>query len=242
MFLLTYCDRRLIVGRGLWTRRLGLALGCRVLLLLFQAEDLSMKQSKEMILRACKGAPLSVLVALFLFGPSGRRGLVARTGYSKDVVSDALMALESMDLIARINYRRWALLDNGKLFELSTGIPQIGNGDPERLENRLSASERLDSRLSALVDSSSNLLSRMDLIDVLHEFGIYGQKAQELSKLPHVLRGGREYIAAHVRAVADKDLALAIWRMSEGWAAPKEVKQLTLDDQIPDEYKDVVFR
>lgn len=167
------------------------------------------------LLRALKGPALSVVMALFLFGAAGRRDLVVRTGWNKDAVGDALLVLENMGIVARVNYRRWALL-NGFPFELSTGFEQA---DCEKPSVRRSESERLDPSLSgSLVVSRSNYLDN-EILAVCHECGIYGQKARDIASMSHVVELGVDYVRAHVAAVlADgRDVALAIWRIERGW-------------------------
>lgn len=62
------------------------------------------------IIRTLKGAPLSVMMALWLYGPAGRNELVISTGWGINAVSQALTLLEGhMHCIERANYRQWRL-------------------------------------------------------------------------------------------------------------------------------------
>lgn len=140
--------------------------------------------NKNNFLRLLKGAPLSILMALWVFGPQTRRQLTICTGWGRDVVGDALLLLESEQLIYRPHYRQWAITDGFyqlplPFTQLSPGYLQLTDGAPaanaerrnnrlsdsepaptdnaERRENRLSAPERRDNRLSGpLVVSSSS--------------------------------------------------------------------------------------
>ncbi len=184
-----------------------------------------MQPNKEITLRALKGAPLSVLVALFWFGPASRKGLVSRTGYGKDAVGDALNALFGMGLVVRLDYRKWALLDGNKLFEVQS-YPQVFHNDPERRNNRLSASERRENRLSALVVSSSNTTIDKDekvldaqILGVCKELGIHGSKAESLAANREIVRRGPEFIRMHVWLAEreEQSIGLAIWRVERLW-------------------------
>lgn len=67
--------------------------------------------TQQGILRTLKGAPLSVMLALWLYGPAGRDELVVSTGYSINAVSQALTLLEEhLRYIERAHYRQWRLV------------------------------------------------------------------------------------------------------------------------------------
>jgi len=118
-------------------------------------------------LRALKGAPLSVLLALWVHGSLGRRALCIKTGYQRDTVGDALLLLEDLGLVVRPSYRKWALASG--FFQLplpNLELPESGDGErrknrpsgdqkalPERRNNRPSAAERRNNRPSGLPSS-----------------------------------------------------------------------------------------
>lgn len=81
--------------------------------------------------RTLKGAPLSVLHALWLYGPSGRDDLVVATGYSINAVSQALAFLEHhLGYIERHHYRQWRLSPNTWQLPLpSLALPEGSSGD-----------------------------------------------------------------------------------------------------------------
>lgn len=81
------------------------------------------------LLRRLKGAPLSVLMALALYGEQGRPGLVRRTGWSRSAVSNALNELVDMGLVQRIHFRGWALRE-----ELGAALLAPFWGHPRRVE------------------------------------------------------------------------------------------------------------
>lgn len=60
-------------------------------------------------LRALRGAPLSILLALALDGPAGRADLVAATGYSTGAVAAGLAALETCGAVIRLHHRAWRI-------------------------------------------------------------------------------------------------------------------------------------
>ncbi len=61
-------------------------------------------------LRALKGAPLSVLVALAMFGRSGTSALEIATGYNTEAVAKALRALAGMGYVENLGrYNGWRL-------------------------------------------------------------------------------------------------------------------------------------
>lgn len=66
---------------------------------------------KQALLRELKGAPLSVLLALEIYGAQGRVELVERTGWSYSAVRDGVTVLEEMDLVRRLDYRNWSLAE-----------------------------------------------------------------------------------------------------------------------------------
>lgn len=67
--------------------------------------------------------------------------------------------------------------------------------------------------------------------NALADYGIEDPACSRLAALPHVTP---RYIDAHCSTVlaSQKDIALAIYRISEGWKAPKPVRQYLSEDGI----------
>ncbi len=221
---------------------------------------------KSTFLRVLKGSPLSVLIALAVHGPMGRKQIIVKTGWKKAAVDDALAFLNELDLIARPHYRKWALTDSfyqlpmpfknpeSPLNGLSDPILTIEATSAESPKNGTSEVESPFNGLSPLVVSSrsttttkSNLPppstpSDSDILAACHQCGIFGEKAKQLARMPHVVEAGPDYVLAHVANA--KAVPLAIWRMERGWSIPKAQKKSNdeLSNQIPDEYKDIIKR
>ena len=136
-----------------------------------------MNLEKQTFLRVLKGAPLSVLLALWVHGAMSRKELVRKTGWQKDTVDNALDFLSDLKLIERPHYRKWALSDGfhqlpfpsleiaesrkNRLSEQSTIIVEPVDNFAEGRKNRLSASIRngddpAESRKNRLSPSSSS--------------------------------------------------------------------------------------
>ena len=189
-----------------------------------------MNMNKKAMLRVLKGAPLSMLISLFIFGESDQRDLVVSTGYGRETVANALLVLESYELVERPHYRKWQIKGGQmSLFEgEDISYPQVIHRNAESLISGHSEAESLNSGLSALVSSSSNnqLTKEEDqppnkeILDVCKELGIVGAKRQLLARLDHVIKAGPAYVRAHVDT-AD-NLGLAIWRMEDGWKEPEK--------------------
>ncbi len=217
-----------------------------------------MEQYGDLFLRMLKGAPLSVLMALWVFGSMSRKEIMVRTGWKKAAVDDALALLEGLGLIARPHYRKWALADGFQQLPFAHMLPDSespknglaeGEEGAEGPKNGLSASPTSSSSLLLLpkedplptTSSAAQLELACDeaILAVCDEVGIYGDKRQLLAKLPHVIAAGAEYVRGHVAAAGA--VSLAIWRMEQGWRMP-EGKKDGSDNQIPDEYKGIVKR
>ena len=203
---------------------------------------------RRLWLRSLKGAPLSVLVALFVFGPANRVDMIVSTGWKKGAVDDALRLLEGIGLVVRPSYRIWSLSDGARQLPLfnyplngSSDNPQdtqaVDNSSNYPLNGQLVISSSSSSKQAA---EESKLQPDQAILDVCADLGIYGRKRQALSKLEHVIAGGPAYVRAHVAAVSE--IGLAIWRMEEGWDAPKSASERPLSDQVPEAYRDVVKR
>jgi hypothetical protein len=146
-----------------------------------------MKLEKETFLRVLKGAPLSVLLCLWVHGAMGKKGIVRKTGWHKDTVEDALAFLMDMGLVSRPHYRKWVLADgfyqlpfpslaerpqnrlSGGSEQLTLDIGPVDKdevGIAERPQNRLSEGgngpENPQKRLSLTTTTSNDLSSSSD--------------------------------------------------------------------------------
>ena len=225
---------------------------------------------KEMWLREIKGGPVTVLLALWAYGPGNKQHVMRYSGFKKDTVTDALQYLEDLGYVERPHYRKWQVASSfyqlplpfAEAYQLMLAAtqPEQIEGEvvaaerrknrlseqpetqdielvenPERRKNRSSNAEKRKNRSSALVSSSSTtnyknkgaeLLEKPDneILKICAEVGIFGKKRELLAKMPHVIEGGADYIHAHIRNVGNRDIGLAIWRMEQGWANPKNAK------------------
>lgn len=85
--------------------------------------------SKKAFLRTLKGAPLSILIGLWVHGAMDRKAMIARTGWGKTAVDDALFFLEDLELIERPHYRKWTISDGFKQLPFyKLGKPEIPFG------------------------------------------------------------------------------------------------------------------
>lgn len=72
-------------------------------------------------LRALRGAPLSVLIAIRIFpGPASLLQLAAATGYDQHTCARATQALEAMGYLQRAHYRGWQLTGSAQQLPLWT--------------------------------------------------------------------------------------------------------------------------
>lgn len=83
-----------------------------------------MNLEKETFLRVLKGAPLSVLLSLWVHGGMDRKAIMLKTGWKKEAVDDALAFLSDLDLVARPHYRHWALGDGFKHLPFPNLLPE----------------------------------------------------------------------------------------------------------------------
>ena len=82
---------------------------------------------KATFLRVLKGAPLSVLIGLWVYGPMGRTQLKRKTGWDVKTLDDALAFLMDLELVCRPHYRKWALADRFKQLPLAhLALPESG--------------------------------------------------------------------------------------------------------------------
>lgn len=213
-----------------------------------------MDLEKETFLRVLKGAPLSVLVGLWVHGAMSRKDLKRKTGFDLKTVDDALAFLDDLKLVDRPHYRKWCIASGFYQLPLArVGLPESGEfpssgqrpllvvDKAESGNSPSSAAESGDSPLSALVvvDRSTTTTREASLanqtppcpeiVAACARAGIGEPKRSLLAQLPHVVEGGPEYVAWHV-AQAKREgqrLGAAIWRMEQGWPMVEEEEEET---------------
>ena len=102
-----------------------------------------MVDERSTVLRALKGCPLSIVMALLLYRTDNRAlgptHLAAITGYTRKTVSAALAVLAEMGLAQRhARYTGWTLAEHTRQLFLPTDAPQLTDStqltaDPEHL-------------------------------------------------------------------------------------------------------------
>lgn len=96
-------------------------------------------KKKALSLPALKGAPLSVLIALWRYGPQDRKALAEGTGWSTDAVGEALHLLVERGLATRRHYRCW---------EVAQGLDVVqALGEPDGGARREEPVERSSGRV-----------------------------------------------------------------------------------------------
>ncbi len=110
--------------------------------------------NKGTFLRVLKGSPLSVLMALWIYGAMDRKQIMVKTGWKKAAVDDALAFLEDLELIERPHYRQWSLasgfyqlpLPFSEIESPKNGLSVLVSANPESPKNGTSAdSEKSES-------------------------------------------------------------------------------------------------
>lgn len=172
-------------------------------------------------LRALKGAPLSILVAMMLaHSPIGVDHLVVATGWGKDKVREGLSVLHSKGLATPLmRYNGWELTARAQQLSLFEG-DKIALADPSS-----SAAPHRSSQPTYLSSSSSSpegekiALADPEIIQALHHAGIGEPVAHQLATLPHITL---EYIQAHVLKAKEDHIppGLLIHRMRSGDQQP----------------------
>ncbi len=124
---------------------------------------------KDLFLRFLKGAPLSVLIGLWVHGSMNRAELKRKTGYGVKTLDDALAFLDDAKLVERLHYRKWSLAsgfyqlplisiaESGKIASSGQRLLVLRqNAESGKITS--SGAESGNFPLSALVSSSSNIL------------------------------------------------------------------------------------
>lgn len=180
------------------------------------------------VLRALKGAPLAVMIALLLEEcpvPAGESWLAMAAGYSRKTTRQALAVLESMEIAQRSGrYNAWRL-DSG-WHQLPLSWPRIdedGKGKlyPSRATTTAIEVEGHLIEAAAVVEEVKRSTELSTTVDALRKHGVGDPVRSELA--------GREWIdAAYVEAMfaagQGDPIPLVIHRMRSA-DLPPEVKE-----------------
>jgi len=189
------------------------------------------------LLRQLKGAPLSVLFALTIaHQPVGERWLIQVSGYSQNMVRNALGYLNECNLARRNGrYDAWVLADGARQLPLMVDVLGAGesiNDSPDLLTTATTAivetpksmrEKQQKQKRESFNDSPGNAI-----LEELHTQGIMGKKAIELSQLSWMTI---PYIQAHARKAHEENIScgLLICRLSDhdpiDDRSPKEIAE-----------------
>ena len=175
-------------------------------------------------LRALKGAPLSIIIAMVLAQqPVGEKWLVSITGYSPNTVRTGLSFLEETQMVGRNGrYSGYVLMDKAiqlPLTEVEPGERQKLTLDPITTTTfNKYEDENSEEKAAAVKAGASKIDAR--LISLMHEEGIMEPTASQLLEFPWVTE---EYLVAHFeKARKDKTpVALLIHRLRSHDPKPK---------------------
>ncbi len=159
-----------------------------------------MMNADILLLRALKGAPLSVLLAIRYLGRAGTSDLDAATGYDHEAIARALRALASMGFIVNAGrYHGWQLTSTAVQLPLFTPS-QIEEGDASR-ERGISAVERGFSALP--LQGEEGVLTQLELSD-----------SELNTSSPSVTERGISALPAELAADADRLTELLVARLT----------------------------
>jgi hypothetical protein len=119
-----------------------------------------MTQSQTINIRALRGAPITVLFALFVAGgQSGTKALCLATGYSDKTVGVALEILSAENLVTHVDrYNGWVLTSGGRQLPLSwPALEEPSEYESEKL--RLPEGETENFRLPATATALKTLIN-----------------------------------------------------------------------------------
>lgn len=186
-------------------------------------------------IRALKGAPLSILVAMLIARqPVGENWLVTITGYSQNTVRNGCKFLTEIQMIQRNGrYHGYVLTQDAK--QLTLGQQELGEGQnltlPESTTTiTLKKKEDNDSEEKAAEEEARASKNDSRLV-LLYSAGIMEPTASRLLEKTWVTR---EYLEAHIDK-ANKErtsVGLLIHRIRSHDPIPK-----VRNDQDPDSYR-----
>jgi hypothetical protein len=183
------------------------------------------------LLRQLKGAPLSVLLALFWAGQRVSAGwLETMTGYTDKPVAHALELLKEYGWAARVQ--------GGWMIANAEQLPLTG----ESRNNSALSSSNLDLINNINDSTTTNQRKNSDFsanLITLLSGGIKEPKASALADLEHVTP---EFISAHLRQVRteQRNVATAIYRIENNWEQPKAI-DIVIDPSPANKYSESEF-
>ena len=212
-----------------------------------------MNLEKETFLRVLKGAPLSVLLALWVHGAMDKKGLSIKTGWKEDTIGDALAFLGDLKLVERPHYRKWTVSDGFEQLPFPALAETRKNRVSEQLTIEVGAVDNFaETRKNRVSASSSSYIQeeertngrkaerplRQPVYDFLRNQGVGNAMAERLARRDYVTL---DYVAGHVAYVKrhGEPLRFALQRMKDGDGVPMEK---TAVQAIPAEYRDIVKR
>ena len=143
------------------------------------------------------------------------------SGISKPTTKAALQELSDTDPPLVINtsrYDGWTLTLAGSQMLLSSGSEKFFHSNAISSSiNNLNNDSLINDNTTTSAPSEKIIASDPDIVQLLHEYGIYDPKASQLAAMPHM---NAEYINAHLTKLKKLDLALIIWKMEKAQPAP----------------------
>jgi hypothetical protein len=188
------------------------------------------------LVRELKGAPLSCLFACLIAHQAVGAEWVARvTGYTDKPVKQALLLLEELGFLVRINRCHWGLSAGAAqlplMAELSIGTRNYSDSGPTTTTTTIEGTG--DHKEEVVVEGKSsrnNSDSIEEIVTILHEGGVGEPTASRLAGLGWVTP---DYIRAHLEKGRENqdDLALVIHRMKSHDPAPEGYEDRDMDER-----------
>lgn len=186
-------------------------------------------------LRALKGAPLSIVVAMLMARqPVGESWLMSMTGYSQNTIRNGCKFLVESQMIQRNGRYESYVLSDGTL-----QLPMVVQASPESQkmtlpEHTTTASlnkKEMDNSEEKAVEEEHRASKNDSRLVLLYSAGIMEPTASRLLEKKWITN---EYIDAHVKKAQDEDtpIPLLIHRMMSHDPMPKKVF-----DGSPDAYR-----
>lgn len=162
-------------------------------------------------LRALKGAPLSILIAMVLAQqPVGEKWLVTVTGYSPNTVRTGLSFLEETQMVGRNGrYSGYVLMDKAiqlPLTKVEAGERQKMTLDPITTTTFNKYEDEKSEENAAAVEAGASKIDAR-LISMMHEEGIMEPTASQLLDLPWV---NEKYLVAHFKKARSENTPVAL--------------------------------
>lgn len=174
-------------------------------------------------LRAIKGAPLAILITLFIRGISSTQTwLTATTGYSPKTVRTALASLHALGFVQHLTPHLWAL-PNGQL-PLPGFSDETGKNSPGLAPTTTTLIDVAPHPPQPEVAAAPN----REKFSLLAAAGIGEPMRTRLARLPHTTPA---YLRAHIRRARNEHIptGLLIHRLLQADPPPPTDRQRLLD-------------